>query len=131
HPDHFDGIAAGDRSWDQMRLYAERVWLNTYVNRTPAAVIPARKYPMIHDAVLDKCDALDGVKDGVIEDPTKCSFAFATLTCRGEDGADCLTKDQVETAEAMTRPIRDPKSGEIGRASCRERVKGSGGRGVL
>ena len=54
-----------------MRLYAARVWLNTYVNRTPAAVIPASKYPMIHNAVLDKCDALDGVKDGVIEDPTQ------------------------------------------------------------
>ena len=113
YPDDFDGIVAGDPSWDQMRLYAARVWLNTYVNRTPAAVIPASKYPMIHTAVLDRCDALDGVKDGVIEDPTKCSVEFATLTCGGEDRADCLTKDQVETANAMTRPIRDPKSGAV------------------
>jgi len=113
YPDDFDGIVAGDPSWDQMRLYAARVWLNTYVNRTPAAVIPASKYPMIHNAVLGKCDALDDVKDGVIEAPTKCSFDFATLTCSGEDRADCLTKDQVETANAMTRPIRDPKSGAV------------------
>ena len=49
YPDDFDGIVAGDPSWDQMRLYAARVWLNTYVNRTPAAVIPASKYPMIHE----------------------------------------------------------------------------------
>jgi feruloyl esterase len=96
-----------------MRLYAARVWLNTYVNRTPAAMIPPSKYPMMHNAVLDRCDALDGVKDGVIEDPTKCSFDFATLTCTGEDRAECLTKDQVETARAMTRPIRDPKSGAV------------------
>ncbi len=113
YPDDYDGIVAGDPSWDQMRLYAARVWLNTYVNRTPAAVIPASKYPMIHRAVLEKCDAIDGVKDGVIEDPTKCAFDFATLTCRGADGADCLTKEQVETARAMTRPIRDPKSGSV------------------
>jgi feruloyl esterase len=113
YPDDFDGIVSGDPSWDQMRLYAARVWLNTYVNRTPAAVIPPSKYPIIHDAVLDRCDGLDGVKDGVIEDPTKCRFEFATLTCRGEDRADCLTKDQVETANAMTRPIRDPKSGAV------------------
>ena len=79
YPDDNHGIVAGDPSWDQMRLYAARVWLNTYVNRTPAAVIPASKYPMIHAAVLDKCDALDGVKDGVLEDPTKCAFDFATL----------------------------------------------------
>jgi tannase/feruloyl esterase len=112
-PDDFDGIVAGDPSWDQMRLYAARVWLNTYVNRTPAAAIPASKYPMIHAAVLDKCDAADGVKDGVIEDPTKCAFDFSTLMCRGADRADCLTKDQVETADAMMRPIRDPKSGSV------------------
>ena len=96
-----------------MRLYAARVWLNTYVNRTPAAVIPASKYPMIHQAVLDKCDALDGVKDGVIENPTRCAFDFATLTCSGGDRPDCLTKDQVETAKAMTAPIRDPKVGAV------------------
>jgi feruloyl esterase len=113
YPDDFDGIVAGDPSWDQMRLYAARVWLNTYVNRTPAAVIPASKYPMIHEAVLGQCDAVDGVKDGVIEDPTKCPFDFSTLTCSGEDRADCLTMDQVETANAMTRPIRDPKSGSV------------------
>jgi len=113
YPDDFDGIVAGDPSWDQMRLYAARVWLNTYVNRTPAAVIPPGKYPMIHNAVLDKCDALDGVKDGVIEDPTKCPFDWSTLTCNGGDRADCLTTDQVETANAMTRPIRDPKSGSV------------------
>jgi pimeloyl-ACP methyl ester carboxylesterase len=113
YPDDFDGIVAGDPSWDQMRLYAARVWLNTYVNRTPAAVIPASKYQTIHTAVLDKCDALDRVKDGVIEDPTKCSFDFATLTCSGKDRPDCLTNDQVETANAMARPIRDPKSGAV------------------
>src|SRR5262245_35426080 len=112
-PDDFDGIVAGDPSWDQMRLYAARVWLNTYVNRTPEAVIPRGKYPMMHNAVLDKCDALDGVKDGVIEDPAKCAFDWSTLTCSGADRADCLTKDQVETASAMTRPIRDPKSGSV------------------
>ncbi len=116
YPDDFDGIVAGDPSWDQMRLYAARVWLNTYVNRTPSAVIPPSKYPMIHDAVLRACDAMDGVKDGVIEDPTKCAFDFSTLStpsCGGDERADCLTKDQAETANAMTRPIRDPKSGAV------------------
>jgi feruloyl esterase len=68
---------------------------------------------MILDAVLASCDRLDGVKDGVIEDPTKCAFDFSTLTCTGADRADCLSKDQVETASAMMRPIRDPESGSV------------------
>jgi len=47
----------------------------------------------------------------VLEDPSRCSFDFATLTCKGVDRPDCLTTGQVETAKAMTSPIRDPKSG--------------------
>jgi len=113
YPDDFDAIVAGDPSWDQMRLYAARVWLSTYVNRSPAAVIPPSKYPMIHEAVLEACDALDGVKDGVLEDPSRCAFDYAKLTCAGDDRPDCLTRDQVETAKAMTAPIRDPKSGAV------------------
>ena len=113
YPEDFDGIVAGDASWDQMRLYAARVALNVFVNRTPAAVIPPSKYPMIHKAVLDKCDAADGVKDDVIENPARCAFDFATLTCSGDDRPDCLTTAQVETAKAMTSPIVDPKSGAV------------------
>ena len=113
YPDDFDGIVAGDPSWDQMRLYAARVWLNTYVNRSAAAVIPPSKYPMIHGAVLAACDALDGVRDGVLEDPSRCAFDYATLTCTAGDRPDCLTEAQVDSAKAMTAPIRDPKSGAV------------------
>jgi len=60
---------------------------------------------VIHDAVLGACDALDGVKDGVIEDPARCSFDLATLTCAGENRPDCLTPPQVESAKAMASPI--------------------------
>ena len=113
YPDDFDGIVAGDASWDQMRLYAARVALNVFVNREPAAVIPPDKLPMIHNAVLAKCDADDGVKDGVIEDPSRCRFDFATLTCASGDRADCLTPPQVETASAMASPIADRKTGAV------------------
>jgi feruloyl esterase len=112
-PDDFDGIVAGDASWDQMRLYAARVALNVFMNRDPAAVIPPGKYPMIHNAVLGACDARDGVKDGVIEDPARCSFDFSTLACTGEDRTDCLTKPQVESAKAMASPITDRQSGTV------------------
>jgi feruloyl esterase len=113
YPEDFDGIVAGDASWDQMRLYAARVALNVFMNREPAAVIPSSKYAMIHNAVLNACDAADGVKDGVIEDPSRCRFDLATLTCSGDDRADCLTKPQVESAIAMASPIVDRRSGAV------------------
>ncbi|MEO8681175.1 MAG: tannase/feruloyl esterase family alpha/beta hydrolase [Vicinamibacterales bacterium] len=113
YPEDFDGIVAGDASWDQMRLYAARVALNVYVNREPAAVIPPTKYPLMHNAVLAACDTNDGVKDGVIENPAACKFDFASLACRGADGPDCLTRPQIATAQAMASPITDATSGAV------------------
>ncbi|HQZ37678.1 MAG TPA: tannase/feruloyl esterase family alpha/beta hydrolase [Vicinamibacterales bacterium] len=113
YPEDFDGIVVGDPSWDQMRLYAARVALNVFMNRSPAAVIPPSKYPMIHEAALNACDAADGVKDGVLEDPSRCAVDYASLACRGGDRPDCLTNEQVDSAKAMTSPIVDRASGAL------------------
>jgi feruloyl esterase len=96
-----------------MRLNGARLALNLIVNRNADSVVPAGKYSMIHEAVLNACDALDGVKDGVIEDPTRCHFDYGTLGCKGIDGPDCLTKGQVESAKAMTSSLKDPATGRV------------------
>src|SRR5206468_5648337 len=67
YPDDFNGIIAGAASWNQMRAHAARVALNVLVNKDADSAIPASKYPMIHEAVMNSCDAQDGVKDSVIE----------------------------------------------------------------
>jgi feruloyl esterase len=113
YPDDFRGIVAGAASWNQARLDAARIGVNLTVNRTPESRIPASKYPMIHQAVLQACDALDGVKDGVIENPMKCRFDYATLACKGPDGPACLTAPQVESAKILTSPFRDEATGRV------------------
>ena len=52
----------------------------------PASFIPASKFPVIQKAVLNACDANDGVKDGVLEDPTRCKFDPGVILCKGADG---------------------------------------------
>ena len=42
-----------------------------------------------------------------------CKFDYARLACKVGDGADCLTKGQIESAKAMTSPLKDPKTGKI------------------
>src|SRR5262249_31459633 len=113
YPDDFNGIIAGTASWDQMGMHAARTALNLSVNKDPGSVIPPAKYGMIHEAVLNACDALDGVKDGVIENPGKCSFDYSKLLCKAGDAADCLTPGQVESAQAMISSIKDPKTGTV------------------
>jgi feruloyl esterase len=68
---------------------------------------------MIHQAVLDACDALDGVKDGVIENPTKCHFDPKTIQCKGDDGPSCLTEGQIESARMMVSSVKNPRTGAM------------------
>lgn len=116
YPSDFNGIVAGAASWNPMRMDAARIGVNRSVNRTPESAIPPSKYQMIHDAVLNACDALDGVKDGVLENPTKCRFDYASLACQGPAGSDgpaCLTPPQVESAKVLTSPLKHPTTGAM------------------
>jgi feruloyl esterase len=113
YPADFDGIVAGASSWNQPRMDAARIAVNRIVNRTPESGIPPSKLPMIHDAVLQACDGLDGVKDGVIENPTRCRFDVRTLECTGTDGPTCLTAPQVESARALLSSLRHPTTGAM------------------
>ena len=105
YPDEFDGIIAGDPA--NVRRNAWALWLANQTFKDPAAYIPPSKYPMIHQAVLAACDANDGLKDGLIEDPTHCHFDFKELQCKAGEASDCLTARQVESAETMISPARD------------------------
>jgi feruloyl esterase len=113
YPGDFDGIVAGAPSWNQARLDAARIGINLMVNRTPEHHIPASKYPMVHRAVMQACDGLDGVVDGIIENPRECRFDYASLQCKGGDEASCLTAAQVESAKILTSPFHDPASGRL------------------
>ncbi len=112
YPADFDGIIAGAPAWGGMRLYAGRMTLNHMVNTSPDAVIAPEKYPVIHKAVMNACDARDGVTDGVIENPTACRFDPQVLACKGEDTSGCLTPGQIASARAMLSPITHPVTGQ-------------------
>src|SRR5262245_33759143 len=64
YPEDFDGIIAGASAIDQMRMHGARTALNLTVNKSTDTAIPRTKYATINAAVLNACDALDGVKDG-------------------------------------------------------------------
>ena len=113
YPADFDAIVSGASALNAMLLHGSRVAINHYAHRSADSYIPPEKYPMIHSAVLQACDALDGVKDGVIEDPRQCHFDPQVLACKGDDAPTCLTAAQVETARALYAPITNPKTGAV------------------
>lgn len=111
-PEDYDGIIAGAPMISQTRQVTWSTHVAHAALKEPQYTIPSSKYPMIHRAVMSACDAVDGLKDGLIDDPRSCRFDFKTIECKGRDSASCLTTAQVETAETLTNPLRHPKTGE-------------------
>jgi feruloyl esterase len=112
-PADYDGIVvtAPANSWSRLQSWS--MWVNQQANRTPAGVIPATKYPAIHRAVVEQCDMLDGVKDGIIENPERCHPRLDVLACTSEDTASCLTPPQIETANGIYEAAVDAQGKRI------------------
>ena len=108
-PDDYDGIVAGASANPRTHLSSWQVWLAQGV-LDPHNYIPPSKYPVIHKAVLEACDAADGAKDGLIEDPTRCHFDPKTIECKAGDEPTCLTVGQVEAAKRMYTVPTNPRT---------------------
>jgi feruloyl esterase len=112
YPNDFDGLAIGDPANPMTRLQAGSIWTNETLNKTEAGFVPAAKWTLLQNAVLDECDAKDGLKDGVIEDPMACHFDPDTLLCKNGDAPDCLTAAQIDTVTKIADGARNPRTGE-------------------
>jgi feruloyl esterase len=112
YPTDFNGILAGAPANDWTRLLTSGVWNWKAMTETPASAIPPAKLLLIQRAVATACDATDGVKDGLIDDPTRCRFDPKRLLCRGADGPDCLTSAEVATLGRVYGGPKSPKTGK-------------------
>jgi feruloyl esterase len=112
-PDDYDGIVAGSpgANWSGRALLA--VWIAQAVHKDDASFIPTSLFPMIHEAALAACDAQDGVKDGVIDQPSRCKFDPKVLECKGGASSGCLTAAQVESARRMYTAVTNPRTGAV------------------
>jgi feruloyl esterase len=107
-PDDYDGIIAGAPA----NRTAISLWIAHAVLKDPASYIPPAKYAVIHQAALAACDLHDGLEDGLIDDPTKCSFDPKVLLCKDSDGPSCLTGPQVDAARKIYSPAINPRTGK-------------------
>lgn len=109
-PEDFDGVVANAPWSDQTGFTMGAIWNQQALSA--AALTPA-KLAMLADKVMGKCDAIDGLKDGLIDDPRKCNFdpARDVPACRaGADAPDCLTAAQAEAiAKVYSGPVSNGK----------------------
>ena len=99
-PDDYDGIVsmAPAIAWPQIGAAflqnSQKVFPDASDLATP--VVTAENRALLERAILQRCDGLDGVEDGVLNDPRDCDFDPAELSCTGAANADCLTAPQLE-----------------------------------
>lgn len=112
-PADYDGIVAGAPAnyWTHLMTgaaYAEQALL-----ADPASYISSKKLPAIEEAAIAACDLLDGVKDGVIDDPRQCHFDPDVLLCKGAEMDACLTAPQIVALKKIYAGPRDSQGRAI------------------
>lgn len=100
YADQFDGILAGNPGFNLPRAAVQHAWdvqAFASVNRDIKAAFPPADMKLAAEAVLARCDALDGAADGMVSDLPACQKAFdiGTLQCAGAKAANCLSAPQV------------------------------------
>ncbi len=111
-PADYDGIVVGAPANYWTHLMVGTLGTGAVTLKDPATALPRATYPLINDAALAACDAADGAKDGLFEDPRHCSFDPAVLQCKGAETEACLTAPQVESARKVYSSVKNPRTGD-------------------
>jgi feruloyl esterase len=113
YPNDYDGIIAGDPAADRVHEVVGYLsaWIATH--KDGASLLSPAKLQFVTTAAVAACDALDGVKDQVIEDPRRCHFDPATLACRNRQTTDCLTPSEIAAFKKVYDGARNPRTGQL------------------
>ena len=105
-PEDFDGVVAGTPALDFNNCYSWRAHFFPITGSTtsPDFITADVWSDLIHNEVLNQCDGLDGVLDGIIEDPTLCIFRPEALLCARNATSGCLTPNQVSIVNRVFSP---------------------------
>ena len=109
-PADYDGIVAGSPGVNWTGRSAQAVWIGQQTHKDETTALPQAKFQVIKDAVLAACDALDGVKDGVLENPRKCQFDPKVLACTAAEMPTCLTAGQIDTVRKIYASVTNPRT---------------------
>lgn len=116
YPGDFDGIVAAAPAFAWPAMGAGMIQNQQALYPDPARldspVVTADNRALLEREILDACDGLDGVEDGVLTDPRACPFDPQSLPrCSGEPGPDCLTASQLAAIQTIYRgPVLNGES---------------------
>ncbi len=114
YPEDFDGIIAGAPAMlFQVQNTLYHGWMAaSNTDAEGGNILLSDRLPLIHAAVLAACDGLDGLEDGLVSEPARCTFDPASLVCaEGADPAFCLTAEEADVVQKFHDGPRDAETG--------------------
>jgi Tannase and feruloyl esterase len=110
-PEDYAGVVAiyPALAWTPLMLKLQRIGVAMRGDGGAGWFAPA-KADALMNATLAACDALDGLRDGLIANPDACRFDPATLRCAagGDSAGTCLSDAQLHTLATMTSRLDFP-----------------------
>jgi hypothetical protein len=113
YPDDFDGIVANAPWVSQTGFTIGAVWNQRAID---AVELSPAKLELLASSVMAKCDAVDGLEDGLIDDPRQCSFNALNdvpSCAAGESGASCLLQSEAEAIQKVYDGPRDSEGRQL------------------
>ena len=114
-PQEFDGIVAGSAYANMANIAFLTTGVSLAADRSKGARLSPALIAQIDPIVKAQCDALDGVKDGLIQNPMACNFRPQTdlPRCpRDRPGDHCFTRAQIETVSTLLTAVTD-RQGDV------------------
>jgi feruloyl esterase len=111
-PEDYDGIVSGAPVNYFVATHFTQLWVSLSAKPTGGTLLAPADLELVNNEVLAQCDGLDGVQDGVLENPLACDFDPAALQCSSGQSGDCLTGDQVSALRKIYAGPAHPRTGE-------------------
>lgn len=104
-PEDYDGVLGAYAAWNNAELELQYIRVSQAMY-AKGGFLSKSKTRLLAQSVMNECDALDGLRDGIIGNVTACRFDPATLLCTEGKRRHCLTPAQLKTVQTFATEQR-------------------------
>ena len=108
-PEDYNGVLGAYAGWNQTELDLQFIRVSQAMYAKGGFLVKS-KTKLLAKSVMQACDSLDGVRDGMIANVEACHFDPATLLCPPDGNKkSCLTPQQLKTVQTFATEQRTDK----------------------
>lgn len=106
YPNDYDAVVAGAPAIRYTEVVTQLIWYSRAAKALGTPANAQAKLDLVHKGIMAKCDKLDGVEDGILENPRACRFDLSSLACREGNASSCLSTGEIKAFEKIYGGMR-------------------------